>query len=242
MTTSYHSFDVFDTLITRIVMDPKDVFLIMQERLDAAVPSLPTVLIRSFWGQRVWAEYSARRYSNADDITLEEIYGNLGSRWRLSLAQRRLLEALEMQVESDVLCPISGAARLVDAARKQGAVFFISDSYLPVEFIRRILTRYGFLKSSENLFVSGTLGRSKRSSRLFTHIMKELRVPASSLTHFGDNVFSDIVVPRRLGIHIHASIATPGSLRRLFLTYRERCKYALELLRARRLIRHPKVE
>jgi len=236
MITKVTSFDVFDTLITRIVGSPKDVFLVMQGRMRSSIPSLSERFIRSFWGTRVWSEYAVRQGSEADDITLDDIYGYIGARCLLSTDEMQSLRALELLVESEMLYPISGAGRLVDEARQQGDVVFVSDSYLPVTFIRGILIRYGILNPAENLFVSGALGRSKRSGRLFLHIMKELKVPASSLTHFGDNIFSDVVVPRRLGMRVHAAASNPGLLQRFYMTYRERGRYALELLRARRLV------
>lgn len=226
------SFDVFDTLITRIVLSPKDVFLLMQKQLRHAQPSLPESLIHSFWGARVWAEFSARRMSPAEDIGIADIYRNLGKRCGLSEEQCQCLIAIELKTEETVLVPIQGASELLAEARELGKVAFISDMYLPAAFIRRLLNKFDLIQDDDYLYVSGELGKSKRSGNLFKHVLAHLNRSHKHLIHCGDNIFSDWAVPRSLGIEIHPSINKPINNSK-WGHLSARISYAVDLLYAR---------
>lgn len=227
------SFDVFDTVLTRIVVSPKDVFLLMQEQLHSISPLLPDRLMRSYWGSRVWAEFSARRNSPAEEITLTDIYCDLGGRYGLSSEQVQQLMALEMRIEAFVLVPIDGALQLVAEARRQGEVVFVSDMYLPTEFVRAVLRKFDLLHDPERIYISGELGVSKGSGRLFQRVLADYELSGSCLVHCGDNVCSDVTVPRRLGIQIHPSVETPSKCPVSYNSVFERARYGVELLRAR---------
>ena len=227
MPDTVFSFDVFDTLLTRIVLSPKDVFLLITKQLHHIQPALPIRLIRAFWGARVWSEFSARRYSRDEDIGIADIYHNICGRYGLSREQYLQLISLEMKLEETVLKPIDGAAQLVSDARNRGNVAFISDMYLPAEFIRRILIKYDLIQHPDPLYVSGELGLSKGSGNLFRYVLSDLRLAQSQLIHCGDNVFSDRIIPRRLGIQLHPSCQISAN------QYTARIRYAIDLVQAR---------
>lgn len=80
-------------------------------------------------------------------------------------------------------------------------MIYISDMYLPSEFIKEILTNHGVFGRKDSLYASGEIGLTKESGKLFKHVLKKEGIPASSLFHYGDNFHSDFVVPSRMGIH-----------------------------------------
>lgn len=207
MTNFRYSFDVFDTVITRTVLRPKDVFHLMQRRLDARHAELPRHLRGCFWGARVWSEFMARRRSVAEDITLMQIYESMARDFELDNAGSNLILSAELAIESEVLVPIDGAVELVAAARSSAPVIFISDMYLPSSFIRGILERSGLFLPGDRLYVSGELGQSKGSGRLFRHVMDDLGIHPDRMVHCGDNPVTDWRVPRSLGIRMLAEIA-----------------------------------
>lgn len=198
-----YSFDVFDTVITRTVLRPKDVFQLMQQRLEAQHDGLPGSLPGCFWGARVWSEFLARRRSGSEDVTLFQIYQTLAELFRLDHPGRDRLLSAELALESEVLVPIDGALELVAAARRSAPVVFISDMYLPSEFIRGILERSALFAPGDRLYVSGELGKSKGSGRLFRHVLDDLKIRPGQLVHCGDNPVTDRLVPRRLEIGLH---------------------------------------
>lgn len=197
-----YSFDVFDTVITRTVLRPKDVFHLMRQRLEAQHAQLPRPLLECFWGARVWSEFLARRRSGTEDITLSQIYGTLAGEFRLDRSGQDLLVSAELVVESEVLVPIDGAVKLVAAARRGAPVVFISDMYLPSAFIRGILERCGLLVAGDRLYVSGEVGITKGSGGLFRHVLDDLKIQPGQLVHCGDNPVADRLVPSSLDIRL----------------------------------------
>ena len=85
VTTEYVSFDIFDTLVLRNVEKPTDVFSWI-DRENAG-----------FFEARVQAEKTARQNATHEDVTLDEIYLNMGKTVGHEEAQR--LRALELSTE-----------------------------------------------------------------------------------------------------------------------------------------------
>ncbi len=233
MQGSLFSFDVFDTVLGRILLSPKDVFLLMQVRLDNIRPALPHRLMRSFWGIRVWSEFSVRNSSSKEDITLADIYRDLSKRYSLNRDQELQLTKLELDIERAVLVPMDGAVELVAEARRHGKIVFVSDMYLPSDFISQILRKFNLLRNDEQVYVSGEKGVSKRSGRLYRLVLADFGLLAPEMTHCGDNVRYDIDIPRRLGIQIHPTVEQSSPPAGWYGSACARARYAIELARAR---------
>lgn len=230
-----YSFDIFDTVLTRLVLHPKDIFLLMQQRIPLAVPAIDPRIVRSFWGWRVWSEFVARRRSRCEDVGLALIYATLARLCALDEQTCDALKTLELQVESRVLVPVSGAAELLHECRlrsNQGVVF-VSDMYLPSAFIQGVLKRYDLFRAGDRLYISGELGVSKGSGNLFRLLLEQLAIQPSELIHCGDNRHADYLVPRALGVGIlkEPSSGGGGSAR-----LAARLRYLRELLLARACI------
>jgi predicted HAD superfamily hydrolase len=88
-------------------------------------------------------------------------------------------------------------------ARHEGSrVAFISDIYLPEWAVRAILVRSGCWKEGDRLYVSCEAMKTKRSGEMFRHVLELESIPASQMTHVGNHPYSDVDVPRRLGIEV----------------------------------------
>jgi hypothetical protein len=77
---------------------------------------------------------------------------------------------------------------------------FISDMYLPTAFIQATLVRHGLAQPSRSGLRLGDIGLTKASGNLFHHILQQEGLKPSQLYHRGDNIHSDVQVPKRLGI------------------------------------------
>lgn len=231
MKPAYYSFDVFDTLLTRNVLYPRDIFLLMQERFAQDAQALPSGLIRSFWGERVWSEFVARRMTRQEDVSFEDIYRVLARRHWLTRTQQEELMAAELATESAMLVPVNGAIPLVEGARQAKCqIIFVSDMYLPSGFISEILARYGLFIPGDRVYVSGEVGKTKGSGSLFRHILADLEIAPAGLVHYGDNPHADWYVPTMLGIVLLKGADVPAvSSGRLSGT----AAYFKDLLRAR---------
>ena len=175
------SFDVFDTLITRLVSRPIDVFEIVERRakfigLDAD----------GFASLRVDAERAARSHI-LPEVTLDDIYSELViiSPRYASLAEK--LECIELQVEKDVCVVRPWGARLYEDARASGAIIVITtDIYLPEYFMNELLSHCGYT-GFQQLLVSSCCHATKADGSIYKLLLENYDVPADKVLHIGDN-------------------------------------------------------
>jgi FMN phosphatase YigB (HAD superfamily) len=199
MPSIIHSFDVFDTVLTRTVGDPHAVFFyvgLMAQRQGILVEA-PS----RFKQLRIEAEAAARQARGNDDICLREIYDCLARLMPLAPDQAQALQQLEIDLESSGLRPVKLAMKEISAARAaNGSVAFLSDMYLPARLIETRLRDYGLFKDGDQLWVSGECRATKESGDLYRAFLAAAGIKPEQLTHRGDNLASDVQTPRRLGI------------------------------------------
>lgn len=192
------SFDVFDTLLTRTWAEPRDLFVAVGQQLRAA-GRWPEEA-ETFARRRCAAEAEARRHAPRGEVTLAEIYGVLAVNAGWSDAERTAAMAAELAAEASAIVAVPVHRDTVANARSGGAiVLFLSDMYLPGEFLRAQLARHGFWQEGDQVFVSGEEKMGKGSG-LFARLLRVLGADAASWVHHGDNPHSDGVAPRRHGI------------------------------------------
>lgn len=197
------SFDVFDTCLVRRKAFPTDLFLEVAERLrESLLSTLGTDFREVFREARVEAERIALANCGHEETTLDEIWEEL-IKILPSLAGSEG-NKVELAVEAENLMPIARALVLVDSGRQEhGRVAFISDTYLPRSFIEQQLSKHGFLKAGDAIFLSSEERLTKRSGKLFTHAVQQLGIPDSSVVHHGDNQHSDVRQASRAGLQAH---------------------------------------
>jgi FMN phosphatase YigB (HAD superfamily) len=218
-----HSYDVFDTCLTRRVAVPTDLMRLVARNVAALrqVEATPR-FVDEVSAARVDGENLARRGSWANEVTLEEIWrataDHLG--WVFSTA---LVEA-ELETEAETLHPLPAMLEEVERARQSGArIIFVSDTYLPEAFLKRILAREGFFREGDGLHVSNVAGKSKARGDLYGHVLAVEGVKPSEVRHVGDKVRSDVLRARDAGIqgahreparfnHVELSVATAPHL------------------------------
>lgn len=166
----YVSFDVFDTLVVRPFLKPADLFVLMEQEVQQVLGcrDLP-----DFSALRHAAEVQARRvHAGREDITLTQIYEQLGCLTGLDQERLALLCDMEIAYEQRYCFRRENAKRLWDAAiAAHKRVIVISDMYLPTETIASILAKNGY-EGYTGLFVSGDVGKTKASGHLFEHVQK----------------------------------------------------------------------
>jgi len=130
--------------------------------------------------------------------------------------------ALELETEWSLIGGIAEARRRVAAERAKGCrIIFISDMYLPADFLRRCLTRHGFWAEGDSLYVSSETGQTKFSGNLFRHVLAAEKIAPAELRHFGDHPWADFAVPRQLGIQADLfTSAAPRPIESLLLRHR----------------------
>ncbi len=197
----YISFDVFDTLLSRVVYEPTDIFEIISNELDSKF-DLKCI---DFKAQRISAEQEGRKikYNKNplnEDITLDEIYDYLEeetvfSKDILNYAKRR-----ELELEEELLKPKNSGKYIYDLAKQANKnIIIISDMYLDTKFICHILEKNGY-KDFMKCYVSSEIGLTKATGNLYDYVLKDLGITNSSeILHIGDNYESDFNKSRSKG-------------------------------------------
>lgn len=189
------SFDVFDTLLTRALTAPVDVFPCVAEKIGDP----------KFAAMRPEAERAARKTAPAGEIGIAAIYDELARRLQWTTARRDAAMACEIELEEQQVYAIEPMRAVVDAARRAGdQIVFLTDMYLPGELITRWLQRENFFQPADRLYVSGEHGAGKGSGELFEKVRRELGASFDRWTHYGDHPWSDGKRPRSLGIATRA--------------------------------------
>lgn len=182
------SFDVWDTLITRAVLIPEDVFSIVENRAREL-----SLEISDFRKHRHDAVFQV----TCANPNIFEIYNALQVATGISDAVKEKLIRLELQVESEVIMPRREMIEILEYAfeiNKQ--VSLITDMYLPESIMKEFLRQTGIWKYS-HLLVSCDYRQLKQET-LFS-IYKE-KVHAKRYLHIGDNPDSDIRAAQEWGI------------------------------------------
>lgn len=189
------SFDIFDTLLERTVLNPHDVFTLVAEQAKA--DGLADIDFRAY---RVEAELDARKRSEHEEVTIDEIYSSLQVQYDIEDLTLSGLKKLELEVEEKVLVVKPFGKKLLELAQKNNKkVLLISDMYLDRKFIADVVRKNGIKVLNKDLFVSSELRLTKHSGKLFSHIL-ENNEKLTPWLHVGDNLHSDIAMPHSLGI------------------------------------------
>lgn len=200
-----YSFDVFDTTLTRIVAKPGDIFAIVRSKLQKLRLGLPEELIKDFTIIRKQAAIRARLLRRVEDITIGDIYACIGKRHALSEKILSGLITIETDAELESVYPVQWTVSEIKKLRESRArIIFASDSYLPDEVIKNMLFKVGAYKTGDSIYVSGAIGSTKIWGSLYRHILEHEHCSAGELSHYGDNPYSDIFVPAKLGIKIYS--------------------------------------
>lgn len=192
------SYDIFDTVVTRTLINPTSVFLIVAQRLVGAGLDL-NCDIETFRKRRVHAEMSARQSVSGGEVTLDQIIEQLVADLSLPVELKNRIYLTELDVERQCMRVIPGARKMVRESRViSDKLIFVSDMYLPTEFVKEQLERFGLWETSDELFVSAEIGLNKFSGELFGYIASR-HSPETFFCHHGDNNRSDIKSARKAG-------------------------------------------
>ncbi len=208
-----YSFDVFDTCVVRTCAKPSDLFYLLAEDLLAeSGRPYGREEVGELALERINAEGRAHRKTDKNEITLGDIYAELGdlSAWGFSA---QAMQDAEVRLELSLMRPVVPIRQRVEALRVAGErVIFISDMYLPGPVVRDLLVGCGFEVPEGTLYVSSDLDATKRAGSLFKHVLEQEKISARELKHCGDSVEGDIVGARRAGVS--AELVTVTQLNR----------------------------
>ncbi|OKH23790.1 hypothetical protein NIES593_09025 [Hydrococcus rivularis NIES-593] len=199
MKTVVHSFDVFDTVLVRIWAKPTDLFWELGNQLQRK--NLITISVEAWMNLRVEAERQARKKSVTEEVTIEEIYKPLAEYldWSPDTVARVIQQEINLELLS--LRPVPEIKKRIQELHQcRERIIYISDMYLPKEAIELFLQKNQLWEDGDRLYLSSEMGLTKASRKLFELCLDKECLKPYQLTHIGDNLYSDVKVPKKLGI------------------------------------------
>ena len=201
--TALLSLDVAGVALRRAVLSPQDVHRLVESTLARGHPQLSG----RYLALRLQAEQRAR--AQATGAGRQEIaMANVADHLKDLLAYHALVnepgevarQAVrhELELEQIVCSGNPEAVHLHDEAIKRGIpVAFVADSYLPRDFVNRMLQAAQF--RPDYLLVSSHEGLTKRSG-LFERLAQISNVAPSAIVHIGPSEELDVAKPQSLGM------------------------------------------
>ena len=190
----YVSFDIFDTLIIRKSGEPKKIFRLIEDRYNRS----HEVKLTDFYNVRIDAEKSVRKKTNKQEVTIDDIYIEIEKFYHRDKVKE--LKLLEHEIEHEECIGRQDVIKEYNRVIKEKKVFIISDMYLSSDFIKTILVKND-IALPEKIFVSSFYDATKRDTSLFRIAIREIGCDYSQIIHVGDNMLSDFLYPKMLGMH-----------------------------------------
>ncbi len=195
----YVSFDIFDTLILRPFLEPTDLFYFAEKEFKELVPANLSFLTVRTDAERLCRRDMRMKNPNCQDVTLGEIYAQMGKMYRLPEEVCARLQKKEEELELTFCTERKTGKELYELAHAAGKkVILISDMYLEEETVNAILKKNGYTLH-ERLFLSSRERHLKNSGDLFKIALKTCGILPETMLHIGDNWNSDYLQPQKLG-------------------------------------------
>lgn len=204
------SFDIFDTLLFRLVDQPKKIFDEISKKAIKSKLLHTSITANEFALLRIKAEQDARKVNlernGHNEVNLEEIYEFLPQ----FIGDRTVLQSLEVMTECEYCYLNPEVLELIENTNRLGIpVVLTSDMYLSKAQLQQILTTNGFdLNLIEEIYVSCEHGGNKCSGVLFGKLLSDYpHILPEEILHIGDKLNADFDSPKALGMKsIHYSV------------------------------------
>lgn len=197
------SFDVFDTLLIRKIDPPDEVKKIISKNVERAglldIPADELLTLRGTCEEKLRRAAQDNNYD--PECSIREIMDSVARELGTNGDVVEKLVEIEMKVEDALTSPMPGIKNVLSQLKNNYRLIAVSDTYLPLEVIERLLTSAGLSVYFERIYCSCEYKLNKGSGRLFMNILEKEEISADELVHIGDNVISDYFIPRNLGIN-----------------------------------------
>ena len=210
------SFDIFDTLCTRGVMEPDDVFDLMSEAIfEKYGKKVDFKTIRKRAEEEAVAENGA--FTN-----INHIYGKIGKDKTVG-EYATPLKNMEIDIEHKLCIPRKDMVEVYSSLKSMGkTVILVSDMYLTKPHIAAMLHKCG-VSYYDDLILSCEVGARKDDDSIWDLIFEHY--PSDGFIHVGDNFTSDSQILMDRGFNSQIVLNTKALLE--LSEYRDLMNYTL---------------
>jgi len=192
----YIIFDIFDTLVTRTIFYPDNIFRIIENRVDEEFNCRS-----NFMKIRKETENSLRLAGHSGDVSYEDIYDSMHLYSNYTTEMIEYIRDLDFSYELKILRAKPEVVELLSYAYEKGLnVLFVSDMYLTKSQIIKILEKNSIPFEEENLLVSSDNGYRKDNATVWKYLIENKIIDVPKSIIIGDNEVSDAKIPGDFGI------------------------------------------
>jgi len=189
------SFDIFDTLIIRPAINPRDIFYF----LDKYYQNSSGKMTKKISKLRIDCEDELIDKKGVEHVTIDLIYERLGDKINLDKEKINGLKEKEISLEVDLAGLNMEMFSILEKAKKIGKkIILTSDMYLTSIHIALILNKFNI--EYDALYVSADVKKRKDKGDLYEEIVNRERIQPYEILHIGDNEFSDYFIPLKKGL------------------------------------------
>lgn len=187
-------FDIFDTLLTRPLLNPEMIKNIVARRSGGEAGRL-------YLEFRAIAESQARQKAGRD-IGLDAVFTEFTIISGLSPEATNQLRSLEEAIEQEIVTPRPEVIALLQLALSLGKhVVLASDMYLSKPVIEKMLARHS-INGWHAFYLSSDNGFRKDTGDFYQQLLIHENVSPSEVLMIGDNEHSDVQIPDNLGMKL----------------------------------------
>jgi predicted HAD superfamily hydrolase len=207
--SNYIIFDIFDTLFTRSVFYPDNVFRIVESKIDKKFG-----FKSDFFNVRKKTENDLRmRLVDNEDVNFKNIYENMNHYNNYSKEIIEFAKECEFDCELNVLRVKPDVKEILDfALKKEKQVIFVSDMYLKECQIREILNMLSLNMQTVRFYISSETGLRKDNGTVWNYLVSKQIINPDETIMIGDNEISDAKLPGDMRIkHIYHLLSEKNS-------------------------------
>ncbi|MCI5934043.1 MAG: hypothetical protein MRZ65_00800 [Lachnospiraceae bacterium] len=185
MRDKYVSFDIFDTLIRRVLSTNK-----IYEMMELVLVNHKISFGNGFCSKRLAAEESL----SGKIYTLDDIYNTYFFQ-DITLENIEVLKSMEIEYEINNCVVNEEGKSLYDKYKDRYQVICISDMYFNFDVIEKILQHAGYI-DIKKIYVSSDAKAEKKNGKLFQYVLQDLNIHPWQMIHFGDSWRRDWLMPK----------------------------------------------
>ncbi|MDB8558563.1 HAD family hydrolase [Turicibacter sanguinis] len=203
------AFDIFDTILTRTV-NPESIKKIWAKEINRqyCLTSNNSELYKIRFDLE--AQMCQQNQKNGFDLdfNVEKLYFELANQFKIEDVNRFVETCIAQEIAIESRCQVIDQNWL-DAIRKikqeypNIKIICISDMYLTKNMLTEILKNHGVFNLLDGLYVSSEYLITKRSGKLYSHLLQELGWNPEKVLMVGDNKISDVENSQSLGMMVY---------------------------------------
>ena len=196
------SFDIFDTLVTRKIYEPDDIFKIVEQTIVGIDLKEPFIEMRKK------SELHANQFCK-HDVNIDEIYFSMKELYNLTEDEINGIKGVEVELEKRLITPRREMLSILETlVKNKKKVVLTSDMYLNKYIIVEMLKKCGYIegKHYHKIYLSNEKNYRKDNGTMWKYL--KILYGGLKFIHVGDNYKSDYEIPMSYGLK---AICLPNS-------------------------------